>query len=71
MKWLYPHLLVLGGLDEMEGRQLILAQEPNWVSAQHRSTIINQDMLVAVQSFLLSWPQLPTPTEASLWVPSM
>lgn len=28
----------------MEDVRLILAQEPYWVSAQHRSTIINQDM---------------------------
>ena len=28
MKWIYPHLLVSGGVDEIEDMQLSLAQEP-------------------------------------------
>ena len=30
MKWIYPHLLVSGEVDEIEDIQLSLAQEPKW-----------------------------------------
>lgn len=58
---------MLGGLDEIKGIQLHLAQAPNWVRAQRRSTgnrtsnlYEGVPVLGAFQSVPLSSPQLLT-----------
>lgn len=61
---------MLGRLDDIEDKQLSLAQEVEWGRAQHRVLLLTSAMLVAFGSFPTAHPDPDTETEASPWVPS-